>query len=131
MCERGVEEDPGLLECVSDHFKTQEMCDDVVGEDPYSLHKDDDYCNVEEVVEWYDKFKKRKALKKQIGKELLRVGWHPSRRWDWCIPEDHKKRQKNYGKMSKVFMQLGEYQIVVLAPTDLSHQIGFLYTNAS
>ena len=89
MCERGVEEDPGLLECVPDHFKTQKMCDGVVGEDPYSLqyvpdwfvtqkqvktgHKDADYCNVEEVVECYDNFKKRRALKEQIGKVLASI----------------------------------------------------------
>ena len=129
LCERVVEEDPELLECVPDHFKTQEMCDGVVGEDPYSLQyvpdwfvtqkqvktwqKDDDYCNAEETVEWYDNFRKRRALKKQISKELLRVGWHLSRWWDWCIPEDDKKRQKKYRKM--MFIQIGEYQIIVLA----------------
>ena len=82
MCERSVEEDPGLLECVPDHFKTQKMRDGVMGEDPYLFvtqkqvktgHKDDDYCNVEEVVEWYDNFKKRIALKKQIAKELASI----------------------------------------------------------
>ena len=108
MCERAVAEDRWLLQDVPDHFKTQEICDGAVSEDPYYLqyvpdwfvkqeqvktwYEDDDYCNAKEVAEWYDNFKKRRALKKQIGKELLRVGWHPSRWWDWCIPEDKKKK---------------------------------------
>ena len=36
------------------------------------------------------KDKKRKAQKVQIKKELMPVAWHPSRWWDWCVPEDGK-----------------------------------------
>ena len=43
---------------------------------------------IHEIVEWYHNYRKHKAQKVQTKKELLRVGWHPSR---WCIPEDDKK----------------------------------------
>ena len=26
-----------------------------------------------------------------IKKELMRVAWHPSRWWDWCVSEDKKQ----------------------------------------
>ena len=26
----------------------------------------------------------------------MRIAWHPSRWWDWCVPEDEKKL-KNCG----------------------------------
>ena len=31
------------------------------------------------------------AQKAQIKKELMRVARHPSRYWDWCVPEGEKK----------------------------------------
>ena len=30
-------------------------------------------------LEWYDGYKKRKAQKAQIKKELMPIAWHPSR----------------------------------------------------
>ena len=39
---------------------------------------------------WYDGYKKRKAQKAKINKELLPIAWHPSRWWDWCVREDEK-----------------------------------------
>ena len=35
--------------------------------------------------------KKQKTQKAQIKKELMPIAWHPSRHWDWCMPEDEKK----------------------------------------
>ena len=35
-------------------------------------------------------YKKRKTFKKQIHRELLPVGWHPSRWWNRCMPKDCK-----------------------------------------
>ena len=29
--------------------------------------------------------------------------WHASRWWDWCMSEDEKKRQKNYGHKHRYF----------------------------
>ena len=41
---------------------------------------DDDYYDEDdELLYWYDNYKQRKAKKTEITKELLRVGWHPSR----------------------------------------------------
>ena len=27
-----------------------------------------------------------------IDEELMPVAWHPTRWWNWCLPEDEKKR---------------------------------------
>ena len=69
---------------VSDWFVTQEQIN--------IWHDDDDvYYNDDGLIEWYDGYKKRKAKKTQIKKELMRVAWHPSRNWDWCVLEDEKR----------------------------------------
>ena len=105
---------------VPDHFKTQEMCYKAVWEDSSSLrhvpdwfvtkeelymehddyydddggHWDDD--DEDKFFEWYDGYKKWKAQKVQIKKELMRVAWHPSRWWNWCVPEDGKKEREKF-----------------------------------
>ena len=35
--------------------------------------------------------KNERQKKTQIKKELMRVAWHPSRYWDWCVLEDEKR----------------------------------------
>ena len=40
---------------------------------------------------WYVKFEKRKALKEKIKEELMTIGWHPKRWWNFSVPEDEKK----------------------------------------
>ena len=74
------------------------MCDKTVKDDPYSLHftnknwhDDDDYCNDDELIEWYNGYQKRKAQKAQIKEELMLIAWHPSRCWDWCVSKDETK----------------------------------------
>ena len=37
------------------------------------------------------KLEKRKALKKELGEELMPIVWHPNRWLDWCMLEDEKK----------------------------------------
>ena len=54
-------------------------------------HNDDDYCNDDEVIGWYDGYEKRKAQKAEIKDELIPFTWHPSRSLNWCVPEDEKK----------------------------------------
>ena len=54
-------------------------------------HDNDDYCNDDEIIEWYQGYQKRKTQKAKIKEELLPIAWHPSRWWDWCFPEDEKK----------------------------------------
>ena len=107
MCINAVEVDLWQLHDVPDHFKTQEMYDRVVRNDPFSLqfvpdwfvtqqqvklqHDDDDYCNDNEIIEWYEGHQKRKAEKAKIKDQLMHIAWHPSRWWGWCVPEDQKK----------------------------------------
>ena len=55
-----------------------------------SFYKNDPDTFVRFLV-WRNKFEKRKALKKDVSKELMSVAWHPTRWWDWCISEDQKK----------------------------------------
>ena len=35
--------------------------------------------------------KKRKAFKKELNKELMPVGWHPNRWWDWRMSQNEKR----------------------------------------
>ena len=107
MCERAVENDPYNLRFVPLHLKVQEICEKAVEKYPLTLifvpdwfvtqqqikiwHDDDEYCNDDEIIEWYDGYQKRKAQKASIKEELLPITWHPSRWWDWCISEDEKR----------------------------------------
>ena len=50
-----------------------------------------------DLIEWYDEYKKRKAQKASIKEELMPITWHPSRCWDWCVPKDEKRgTEKKY-----------------------------------
>ena len=51
---------------------------------------------------------KHKAQKAQIKKELMRVAWHPSKWWDWCVPEDEK------GDTANCFASIGPPKIIIL-----------------
>ena len=53
---------------------------------------DDDKIFKRYKAEWYEGYKKRKAQKAQIKKELMPIAWHPSRWWDWCITKDEEKK---------------------------------------
>ena len=55
---------------------------------PWDNDDDDD---VDEIIKWYDGHQKHKAQKAQIKEELMPLVWHPSRWWNWCVPEDEKK----------------------------------------
>ena len=41
---------------------------------------------------WHNRLKQRKAPKKEISKELMSVAWHLTRWWDWCVPDDKRKK---------------------------------------
>ena len=88
---------PDAFHRIPDRFKTQEMCDQAVNEDSFSLqfvpdwfvtrdwmwmwyddyydddgdHWDDD--NDDKFSEWYDGYKKRKEQKARIKEELLPI----------------------------------------------------------
>ena len=65
MCDKAVEEDPGLLEYVPDWFVTQEHID-LWGDE-------DDYYDDDKLIEWNDGYKKRKAQKASIKDELMPI----------------------------------------------------------
>ena len=50
----------------------------------------DDYCNDDELSNWYEGHQKRKSQKAKIKKELLPVAWHYNRVLEWCMSEDEK-----------------------------------------
>ena len=99
---------PNPFHIIPDHFKTQEMCDKAVKDDPYSMQfvhdwfirrewvdmwhddyyddgrhwDDDDDDGEDKFCQWYDGYKKQKFQKVKIKKELLPIALHPSRYWD-------------------------------------------------
>ena len=112
ICIKVAEVDPLQLEHVPDHFKTQGMCDYVVWGDPFSLQyvpdwfvtqeqielwdDDNDYCNDDKLIEWYEGYQKHTAQKAKIKDELLPIAWHPSQWWNWCVAEDEKKETEKF-----------------------------------
>ena len=112
-CNTAVLLDPCSLEFVPDHFKGQEMCDWVVDKEPHSLAfvldwfvtkkqiglwHDSKYRDDGKIIKWYNNYKKRKAQKAKIKKELMPIAWHPSGWWDWHIPRDEKKETEKLWK---------------------------------
>ena len=104
MCIKAVEAGLWLMYHVPGHLKMQEMCDKAVRDDHSSLQYVPDWFVTQQQLklwhvyddfykrtEWYDGYQKRKTQKASIKEELLPIAWHPSRWWDWCVPEDKKK----------------------------------------
>ena len=42
-------------------------------------YDDDDYCDDDDIIDWYNGYQKRKAQKAKIKEELLPITWHPDR----------------------------------------------------
>ena len=76
MCDKAVNEDPWLLNYIHDWFVTQEQVK--IWHDDSEYNGDDDD-NDGEIIVWYEGYKKRKAQKAQIEKELMPIVCHPSR----------------------------------------------------
>ena len=107
MCEKAFEKNPWLLKYIPGCHKTKEMCNEAVQkillllklipdwfvtQQQIKLWHDDDYWyHDDEMIKWYKGYKKRKAQKASIKKELMPIAWHPSRCYDWCVSEDEKK----------------------------------------
>ena len=103
ICNDVVETVSWALEYVPDRLKTQKICDDAarkgfflrdvpewfVAQQQLKILQYDSYNN--DLIECFDGYKKRKAQKDSIKEELMHITWHPSRWWDWCVPEDEKK----------------------------------------
>ena len=103
MCDAAACMEPYFLASVPNRFKTQKMCDKAVREERSSLQFVPDWYVTQQqtkiwhdhrLIKWYRGYKKRKAQKAKIKEELLPIAWHPSRWWDWCVPEVEKKRRK-------------------------------------
>ena len=71
-------------------------------------HDDDNYCNDDEIIEWYEGYKKRKAQKAKIKEVLLPLAWHPSRYWDCVCQKMKKGMQKHYGSKHRLFFVSGD-----------------------
>ena len=91
MCGQAIKEDSSSLQFVPDWFVTREgtwmWFDDYYDDDGYYLENDDE----DQFSEWFEGYKKRKGHKTSIKEDLLPIGWHPSRYWDWCMSEDEKQ----------------------------------------
>ena len=76
MCIKAIEADPSFLQIVPDHFKMQRMCEAVqkrlcllkylpewlVTQQEIKIwHDDDEFCNDDKLIKWYNDYKKRKA----------------------------------------------------------------------
>ena len=118
MCNEAVRREAYTLGYVPDHLKTEKMREKAVEKDPWSLEYVPDWflthqkilqvmkliigrrCmfphNDDDLIKWYEGYKKRKAQKAQIKDELMPITWHPSRWWNWCVPEDEKKETENF-----------------------------------
>ena len=57
----------------------------------YLVDDDDDDDDDDKFFKWYDGYKKRKAQKSQIKKELMPIAWHLDRAMDWCMSEDKRR----------------------------------------
>ena len=80
------------------------MCNEVVQKIPWLLEYAPDWLVTQQQIKiWHDRldnwsegYQKRKAQKAKIKDQLMPIAWHPSRWWDWCVPEEERKKQKNY-----------------------------------
>ena len=111
MCEKVVEKSSWSLKYIPDYLKKLEICDKTVKDEPYFLQFVPDWFVTQqqiklwheynrptgwqyqddEIIGWYVGYKKRKAEKASIKEQLMPITWHPSRWWDWCVPEDEKR----------------------------------------
>ena len=89
MCDKAVEIDPFILRHVPDNLKTQGMCIRAVEVDPGLLdyipdwfviqqqikiwRDEDEYCDDDELIKWYEGYQKRKAQKVKIKEEILAI----------------------------------------------------------
>ena len=106
MCIKALWMDPWSLYDIPDNLKTEEIYNKAIGDDSSFLQfvpdwfvtrrqldiwYDDDYWyHDDEIIEWYDGYKKCKAQKAKIKEEFLPIAWHPDRVKDWCMSEDEK-----------------------------------------
>ena len=84
-----------LLKYVPDWFVTDQQIK--------IWHNNDSYCNNDKRIAQCKGYQKHKAQKAQIRKWLMPIPWHPSRWWDWCVPEDEKKETEKLWAQAQSF----------------------------
>ena len=94
MCKKAVKKDSWSLKYVPDwfvmHQKILRIMKPIIDRRCMFLHNDDD------LIKWYEGYKKQKTQKAQIKEELLPIAWHPSRYCDLCMSEDEKKETEKF-----------------------------------
>ena len=98
MCNEAVRDYLFSLQFVPDWLVTQQQID--------RWYNDHYVYNDDELNKWYEGHQKRKSQKAKIKEELLPIAWHPSRWWDWCIPEDEKKKTEKLWKEKRVVFKI-------------------------
>ena len=78
-----------VVDTCSDWFVTQELI-----KTWHEHEHDESWDDHGEMVEWYEGHQTRKTQKAKIKEELMPITWHPSRWWNWCVPEDKKKKDR-------------------------------------
>ena len=91
MCDKFVSKIPFMLKYSFDRHKTQEMCDNVMGNDYF---QDDDPKTVINVrlMSWCNIYKQHKPSKKGLSKELMPASCHSAR---WWVGASQKMKKGN------------------------------------
>ena len=71
------------LHFVPDVFVRQQQLD--IWYDDYYVYIDN------QMIKWYEGYKKRKAQKSKNKERVSPTAWHPDRVMDWCMSEDEKR----------------------------------------
>ena len=83
MCDDAMRYYLFSLQFVPDWFITQQQID---------TWYDDNYVyNDNEMIKWYDGYKRRKTQKAKRKEELLGIAWHPDHVMDWCMLKNGKR----------------------------------------
>ena len=109
MCNEVVRRETFTLGHVPDHLKTEKMSEKAFCKEMRSLKYVPDwfvtdqkiwealrfligrYCLLDDLIKWYEGYKKRKAQEASIKEELIPIASLLSLWWDWCVPEDEKQ----------------------------------------
>ena len=68
---------------------------------------------------WGNRFKQRKAFKKELSKKIMLEAQHPKKWWDWCVPKDKKK------EIEPFFIDGKQYKVVGIASSKKNTLINY------
>ena len=123
---KDVDIEPRFLPLLPDRFKTQKMCEKAVEKYQWLLkyvpdwfvthqqikiwHDNDDYCNDDELIEWYEGYHKCSAQKAKIKKELMPITWIHQGGGIGVFLKMKNERQKNFGHKYGFFVPCDQIQ---------------------